>query len=328
MRVLVFTAMYPTQEKPARGTFVKEQVDSLRDAGVEIDLCAFDGDGSARNYLKAGLTLRRILGKKPYDLVHAHYGLTGAIAILQKRCPVVITYHGSDLLGVVGTQKRYTIGGKVRTLISRGAALGAAQCIVVADILKAKLWPKSSVTIPMGVDLSLFKPIPTCEARKRLGNFNHKQIVLFAAHPKNQTKRFDIAQEAVSLLQKDNLDVELMPIYDIPHHEVPLYMNACDVLVLTSMHEASPCVIKEAMACNLPIVSVDVGDVAERIGGVQGCYLSERAPYDVADKLRQALGNGRFSDSRKKIAELSLQTIATRVMAVYDKVQQVQAMQG
>jgi glycosyltransferase involved in cell wall biosynthesis len=322
MRVLVVTAMYPTPEKPASGTFVKEQVDSLREAGVTIDVFAFEGQGSARNYWKAGMTLRGIVSQKSYDLVHAHYGLTGAVAVMQKRCPVVITFHGSDLLGIVNSRNRYSTGGKIRTTISKCAALGAAQCIVVAEHMKAKLWHKSAVTIPMGVDLSLFRPIPTHEARKQLGITTDKQLVLFAAHPANQSKRFDIAQEAVSLLQKDGLDVELVPVYNKPHDEVPLYMNVCNVLVFPSMYEGSPCVVKEALACNLPIVSAEVGDVAERIKGVERCYLCERAPHDVADKLRRALNNGRCSDGRSKIAELSMRNIATRVMAVYSKVQQ------
>jgi teichuronic acid biosynthesis glycosyltransferase TuaC len=96
-------------------------------------------------------------------------------------------------------------------------------------------------------------------------------------------------------------------------------MNACSVLVLTSMHEASPCVIKEALACNLPIVSVDVGDVAERIDGAEGCYLCERTPQDVAAKLRLALMNGLRPDTRSKIAGLSLRNTSRRVIAVYEE---------
>ncbi len=320
MRVLVVTAMYPTPEKPASGTFVKEQVDSLREAGVDVDVLAFDGKGSARNYLKAGITLRRIVSEKSYDLIHAHYGLAGAVALMQTRCPAVVTFHGSDLLGEVGFQYKYTRAGKAKTIISRAAAVCASERIVVADFLKSKLWPRSAVTIPMGVDLSLFKPIPMAEARERLGYTRKKQLVLFVARPDDYDKRFDIAQEAIALLQEARFDVELLPVYNVPHHDVPWYMNACDVLVLTSMHEASPCVIKEAMACNLPIVSVNVGDVAERVEGVEGCYLCERIPRDVAAKLRQALKNGRCSDGRSKIAGLGLQNIACQVSAVYRKV--------
>lgn len=320
MRVLTVTNMYPTPDRPAYGTFIKEQVDSLREAGIEVDVLAFDGGGSVKNYLQAGRAVRRILHKNPYDLVHAHYGLTGIAARVQTRCPVVVTFHGSDLLGEVNSRRQYTLHGAVKTLISRLVALCVAQRIVVADMLKSALWFRSAVTIPMGIDLSLFKPMPPREAREQLGLSHDKQRVLFVAHPHDYTKRFDIAQAAICLLQESALNVELLPLYGMPHHRVPLFMNACDALVLTSMHEASPCVIKEAMACNLPIVSVNVGDVAERIGGVEGCYLCDRTSHDVAAKLRKVLENGRRTDGREKVRNLSLPSVAKRVIAVYEQV--------
>ncbi len=320
MRVLVVTAMYPTQDKPAFGTFVKEQVDSLQEAGVDVDVLAFDGKGGTKSYLAAARTLRRTLRKKPYDLLHAHYGLTGVVARMQTRRPVVVTFHGSDLLGGVGSRGQYTPLGAVTTVISKLVALSVAQCIVVADILKSKLWLRSAVTIPMGVDLSLFRPKSPREAREQLGLSHDKRRVLFVAHPNNHTKRFDIAQSAVRLLQEAKLNVELLPLYNVPHHQVPLYMNACDVLVLTSMHEASPCVIKEAMACNLPIVSVNVGDVAERIDGLEGCYLCDRTSQDVAAKLHLVLADGRRTNARDRIQSLSLQSVARKVIAVYEEI--------
>jgi teichuronic acid biosynthesis glycosyltransferase TuaC len=318
MRVLVVTAMYPTPDRPASGTFVKEQVDSLREAGVDVDVLAFDG-GGLRGYLGAVCAVRRTLREERYDLVHAHYGLTGAVARMQTRCPVVVTFHGSDLLGGVSSRHRYTLMGTAVTIISRLVGLFAAKCIVVADMLKPRLWLRSAVTIPMGVDLSLFKPMSSREAREQLGLDHNTQWVLFVAHPDNHTKRFDIAQAAVGLLQEADLNVELLPVYNASHQQMPLYMNACSVLVLTSMHEASPCVIKEALACNLPIVSVDVGDVAERIDGAEGCYLCERTPQDVAAKLRLALMNGLRPDTRSKIAGLSLRNTSRRVIAVYEE---------
>jgi len=320
MRVIVFSAMYPTEDRPAWGTFVKEQVESLIDLGVDVDVFAFDGKGCALNYLKAGLSLRKILKKKTYDLVHAHYGLAGAAALMQSKLPVVITFHGSDLLGEVGISKKYTFSGKIKTWISHWAAYNAAGRIVVGDILRKRLGSLSSVTIPMGVDLSIFKPIDQFEAKARLLYSNTKKYILFGANPNNHVKRYDIASEAVALLNEAGLDIELISLYNIPHNQVPLYMNACDVLVLTSMHEASPCVIKEAMACNLPIVSVNVGDVEERISGLEGCFLCERTPQDVAAKLRQVLESEITPDSRSKVSELSLQNIANEVVNVYENI--------
>lgn len=317
MKVLVVTAMYPTYDRPAAGIFVKEQVDSLREAGVDIDVFAFEGKYGARSYLEAVIPLQRILRENSYDIIHAHYGLTGMVARMQLRCPLVVTFHGSDLLGEIYSKYQYTFAGTVKTIISRCAGWFATKCILVADILKPKLKFVSTVTIPMGVDLLRFRPMPRNQAREELGLDQDRKFVLFVASPQNYIKRYDIAQEAVHLLQKDNPTIELLPVYGLPHDQIPLYMNAGDVLVLTSMHEGSPCVVKEALACNLPIVSVDVGDVAERIQGITGCYLCERKPEDVASKIRCVLEGSRLTDGREKISDLSLQNVAQKIIYVY-----------
>ena len=317
MRVLVVTAMYPSADRPANGTFVKEQVESLREAGVEVDVLAFGARGKGVNYLRAVGALWRQLRAKRYDVIHAHYGLVGFVARLQFQCPVVVTYHGSDLFGRPTPDHKPTVKGTTSRLISKLVGSMVTQRIIVAPVLRPKIWPLDAVIIPMGVDLSLFKPAPREEARRQLGLPPDKRLVLFVAHPKNYIKRYDLAEAAVQLLRQASPDVELIAVYQAPHEQVPTFMNACDALVLTSTYEASPCVIKEAMACNLPIVSVNVGDVAERIDGVEGCYLCERTPEDIATKLRRVLEDGRRPDSRSKIAELSLQNVARRVIAVY-----------
>ena len=319
MRVLVVTNMYPSPNRPDYGTFVHEQVESLRQAGVNIDVIAFDARGRAGNYLKAIRDLRALLKKKPYDLLHAHYGLTGFVCNMQTRIPVVITFHGGDLVMEADSKHRPTLKNIFEVALSKLGALGAARCIVVSDLLKPKIWPKRAVTIPMGVDLSLFKPIPSDQARRQLNLPADKKLVAFLANPARFVKRFDIAQAAVRQLQGDGQKVELLPIYDQPHSQIPLYLNACDVLVLTSMKEASPVAIKEAMACNLPLVSTRVGDVAERIEGVAGCYLSEPDPADVAAKLRLGLEFGQRTNGREKIQSLSLENVAHRVIEVYQE---------
>lgn len=317
MRVLVVTAMYPTEEHPAFGTFVKEQVESLRDTGIEVDILVINGNNGIKGYWKAGQDMRRIMEAKSYDIVHAHYGLSGVTARLQARAPLVVTFHGSDLLGEIGSQYRYTFEGIVKVLISKLISLVAAKCIVVADLLKPKLWSKSAITIPMGVDLSIFRPMNSQYAREKLGFTQDKQRILFVANPSNPIKGFAVAQVAVDLLREIKPNIELLPVYNVAHEKIPLYMNACDVLILTSGHEASPCVIKEALACNLPIVSVDVGDVAKRIDGVSSCYLCEPTPEDISAKLNQALIGSRSTNGRDKVRHLSLQNIAQEVKTVY-----------
>jgi glycosyltransferase involved in cell wall biosynthesis len=308
--------MYPTPEKPAAGTFVQEQVVSLIKAGVDVEVLAFDGARSVMNYLRTGFTLRKRLKTESYDLVHAHYGLVGLPARMQCRCPIVLTYHGSDILGEVGPDGRYTFGGKLKVVLSKALGFLVSERIIVAEVLRSRLW--NATLIPMGVDLDLFRPRPRLEARRTLGLDPERRYALFVANPDNRCKRYDIAKAAAEIVATDDPRAELLPVYKVPHDRVPLYMNAADVLVLTSDHEASPCVIKEALASNLPIVSVDVGDVAERISGVDGCYLCERTAEDVAAKLKTALAFARPSTGRDKVQALSMESTARQTIAVFE----------
>ncbi len=316
MRVLVLTAMYPTPEKPAAGTFVREQVDSLIRAGIDVEVLAFDGARSFRNYLRVGFALRKRLKIGDIDLVHAHYGLAGLPARMQFSCPIILTYHGSDLLGEVGPDGRYTFGGRLKVLLSKLLGFVVNERIIVAEILRNRLW--RATLIPMGVDMGLFRPQPRPEARRTLGLDPERKYVLFVANPDNRCKRHDIAKAAVAIVATSDPAVELLPVFNIPHDRVPLYMSAGNVLVLTSDHEASPCVIKEALASNLPIVSVDVGDVAERIAGVAGCFLCARTAKDVAAKLEAALAYDRPTNGRDKVMEVSLENTAHLTIGVFE----------
>ncbi|MBK7048530.1 MAG: glycosyltransferase [bacterium] len=120
------------------------------------------------------------------------------------------------------------------------------------------------------------------------------------------------------MLALTGMDVEILPVFKVPHDQIPLYMGAADVLALTSDHEASPCVIKEALASNLPIVSVRVGDVEERIAGVNGCFLCSQTPSDVADKLQLALAHSGPTNGREAVKTISLKETARRTISVLE----------
>lgn len=309
--------MYPTPERPVFGTFVHEQVLSLRQAGLEVDVLFFDGAHSFRNYLKAGRELRRRIRSKRYDLVHGHYGLVALPALMQRSCPVVITYHGSDLLGEVGPQGDYTRAGKLKVVLCKALGYFVHARIIVAELLRVREW--SAVKIPMGVDLELFRPRPATEARQKLGLPTDRRLVVFVANPDNRRKRFDLAKAAVDIVAATGIAVELVPVFKVPHEQVPIYMNAADVLILTSDHEASPCVVKEALASNIGVVSVDCGDVVERLAGVTGSYLAERDPADIASKIRQALEYSGPRNGREMVEPLSMPNIAKQTIAVFEQ---------
>lgn len=317
MKVIVLTAMYPTQERPVFGTFVQEQVESLRKAGVEVDVMFFDGQHSLRNYVRAGVELRRRLDSEHYDLVHGHYGLVALPALMQRKCPVVITYHGSDLLGEIGPNGGYTFAGKLKVLLCKAMGHFVDGRIIVAELLRARNW--SAVMIPMGVDMELFRPRPRDEARRQLGLPLDRRLILFVANPANRRKQIGLAQAAIDLVAANDPTVELVPVFNVPHDQVPVYMNAGDLLILTSDHEASPCVVKEALASNIGVVSVDCGDVVERLRGVEGSYIAERDPVDIANKLRLALDFPGERNGRMMVEPLSMENTARQTIAVFER---------
>jgi len=308
MRVLVVTNMYPNPREPALGTFVRDQVESLRDLGVDMDVLFIDGKASRWNYLRGFPQLRRWLrGHAPYDLIHAHYVFSGLVALAQRQAPMVLTHHGIEV--VLGWQ------GSLCRLVTPLAD----RVIVTSPVVREKLGLPDADVIPCGIDMARFAPMPQDEARRAVGFSEERKLVLFVGELRPE-KRLGVVRGAVELLAARDASVELVIATDRPHDEIPLYMNACDVLALASDFEGSPMVIKEAMACNLPVVSVDVGDVAELIGGTEGCYLCQQTPEDMAAKLQMALEGGGRTDGRKAVAHLSLEATARQILSVYEEV--------
>lgn len=317
LHVLLISSEWPTAEHPEWATFVVQQVTFLKRAGVKVDVFPFQGRGSPASYLKAWREVRARLRAAPYDLIHAHFG-NSALLALPRRLPLVLTLWGSDVQGIVGPGGRYTLKGVLLRQITRMAARAADQVIVVAERLIRFLPARDYHVIPGGIDLDLFKPVPRHEARQALGLPDEQPIVFFAANPGTPVKRFGLARAAVDALRADMPDVQLLTAGGIPFTQMPLYMNAADVLLVTSRHEGSPTVVKEALACNLPVVSVDVGDVRQRIAGVAGCVVcKDDRPETIAAALRQVLAERARTNGREAAQWLDEKLMAEEIIAVY-----------
>jgi teichuronic acid biosynthesis glycosyltransferase TuaC len=319
-KILVLTNMWPTAADPSLGSFVKEQVESLRPLGVECDVHFINGRESRWNYLRSIQNLHKLLRKNRYDLVHAHFGLSGCVARFQWRVPLIVTFHGDDVLGRPKENGRITAIGRLFQVSSFCLARFAAAVIVQSQEMRRKLRLPRAEVIPCGINLDLFRPMEEAQARRELELSQGKKYVLFPYNPGEPRKRFDLVEEAVRLASRDVPDVEILQVRGRPHAEMPLYMNAADVLVMTSLIEGSPVAVKEAMAVNLPVVAVKAGDTAEVIGQTEGCYLVERDAAAIAAGIVKVCRSGQRTCGRDSMSRLSMEKIAHRILSVYARV--------
>ena len=319
--------MYPTPKLPAMGTFVEQQVIGLRRINVDVDVMYVNrrerGMGS---YLAMGAELQNRVRQFQPGLLHVMYGgvLAERVTSLVKDRPVIISFCGSDLLGE-------PLSGPLRRLISEYgilsshiAARRASGIITKSRNLKEALpvsVERSKIrVIPNGLDLERFRPLDQKDCKKKLGWSLDKFHVLFPANAGDPLKRPYLAQEAIEVASRSMLNAEMHQLRGVPHSEVPIWLNASDVVLLTSLQEGSPNIIKEALACDVPVVSVDVGDVRERIDGIDGCHIALSDPFDLGEKLCLVRSRGGRIAGRERVQHLSLERIALKLSRFYHEI--------
>ncbi len=319
LKVLFVTTEWPTKEHPRSVPFLVQYAEALRKQGVKVEVYHFHGRGNPLNYVRAWFDVRKHFFWSEAELIHAHWGQSAFITLFSRK-PLVITFHGSDLQGIVSSHGKYNLKGKLLVTLNQWMARKAEVCIVVSKRLR-QLLPKNLKhveVIPMGIDLEMYKPLDKRSCRMALGLDLSKNYLLFVSDPKRPEKRFSLAQKAFSIANLN--DAELLVVCDQPYEKIPLYLNAGDLLLLTSSHEGSPVILKEALACNLPVVSVDVGDAREKLENVAGCVVCEDdSPETISRAIQKALANNKPINGRKSVRELSWDLIAQRTIAVYNQ---------
>jgi len=319
-RVLVVTNIWPYEGDPSYGCFVKAQMDSLRPLGVDYDCFFFNGRESRWNYLRALPKMWQRLRDRRYDLIHAHQGLSALVARCQFSLPLVISFMGDDVTGITKGTDHVPLFGRFYQLSSFILARMAAAVIVKTAEMKRCLKLSSVRVIPNGVDLDLFSPCGQAEARRELGLDAQQKFVLFPYDARDPRKRFDLVESAVAQARQVIPELEILRVHGIPQSRIPLYMNAADVLVMASQFEGSPNAVKEAMATNLPVVGVDVGDTADLIGQTEGCHLVRRDAGEIAAKVIEVCRRGTRTCGRDRIARLSIANVARQIVQVYSSV--------
>ncbi len=287
--------------------FIIEQVASITDLGVEADYFTIEQKG-IKGYLRSRKSLiSKIADYKP-DIIHAHYGLAGLLANLQRKVPVITTYHGSDI-----NHNRVFLFSKIAICLSKFNIFVSKKNIKKAGV------ERNFALIPCGVDTAIFHPQDKTECREQLGLKSDIKYVLFSSSFDNEVKNPKLAQRLMNKLQ----GVELLELKGYSREEVSMLMNAVDCCLMTSHTEGSPQFIKEAMACGCPILTVDVGDVKEVIGDTPKAFVCENYnDTTLIEMLRIILDTDERTNGRERIEtlKLDLRQTAQRLKDIYTNI--------
>jgi len=332
VRVLAVTNMYPSPADPVYGSFVARQVRSLVTTGAEVEVLFVDGRRGSWAYLAAVGRILAALRRGRFDVVHAHYGLTGFFAGFHRH-PLVVSFCGDDLMGTPDGRGGTLFVSRVARRLSWLAARRADAIICKSEGLRRALRRKAdrdrAHVIGNGLDVTLFRPGDRRGARERLGLLLTERIVLFP-HSRQQAavKRLALAEAAIAELRERGVEARLWVVNGVAPDDMPDYYRAADCLLLTSEHEGSPNTVKEALACDLPVVSTDVGDVRRWVDHADGCRLVSPDTKSVADGLIEVLSGRPHVDGSKVREILGGTAVAKAVLMAYDEAMAARAAPG
>ncbi len=301
-------------------TFIRSDIAAVERLGVTGRTFLLGPRTSLPGLIRDARRFRKELAEFKPDLVHAHYGtMTAMFCVLLAQQPLVISYQGSDLNPFVHSNRLRSPVGRI---LSQIAALRASRIICVSRQLKEALWWRQSRAwvIPSGVDTAVFTPLPKREARTSMGWAEQDRIVVSSAGTDPQRKRLDLAQSAVALAERVCGKIRFVVLEGrTEQKDIAVIFSAADCLLLTSDREGSPNIVKEAMACNLPVISVDVGDVRERLRSVHPSSIVTRNPSDIARTLVEFVTSPKRSNGAEMMVDLSAEHAARKVLNLYQE---------
>lgn len=321
-QVLVITNMWPDEERPVYGIFVKRQMESLRELGIHFDVAYVRGKRSPLAYPLAAASLARRTRRlaRRYRLVHVHAGETGLAARFLVGLPMLISYCGDDLLGDPRADGRLKPKSVVRSFVLRQYARTFSATITKSREMENALpgnVARRNLVLPNGVDTDLFRPMDRAACRRQLGWAADERVALFVGNPEIERKRYWLAEAAQAHAEEGLGPVRLHVATTVTPDEMPVLMNAADVLLFPSALEGSPNTVKEALMCDLPVIASAVGDIPELLEGVEPSWLCEPTVEAYGAALSAALREPRRSNGRARAAHLSSSAIAGRLFELY-----------
>tara|TARA_B110000902_G_scaffold153600_1_gene176425 strand:- start:3878 stop:4810 length:933 start_codon:yes stop_codon:yes gene_type:complete len=285
--------------------FIYDQALALRKKNIKVFFFLIKGRG-IMGYLKNISTLEQYVFQNNFDIIHAHSGLSGLLTSFSTKKPFVVTYHGSDINNW-----------KIRTLSFFPIIKSSWNIFVNKDLFNkvSFLAKNKSSIIPCGVDLELFKITSKEFAKKELKIFNERKIILFSSNFNNKVKNYPLAKAAINKL---DYPVDFLEIKNRKREDIVKLLNAVDLLIMTSFSEGSPQIIKEALACNCPIISLDVGDVKKRIQNVENCIISSEKKLTF--NINKLLIRNKRSNGRNYITDFDNTIIADKLIKLYSSI--------
>ena len=309
MRILLigrYKIQFPKNLLP----FIIEQGEAIRKCGVEVDYFPITGKGLCTYFTARKALMRKIKEFQP-DLIHAHYGLSGITAVLQSKVPVVTTFHNGETLSFSSNLLSSLFSLRTKFMVY------VAQHIYDLSYLKRK---KNYVILPCGIDLHECVITDKEIARKELGFLPNKKYILFGGAFANLRKNYPLLKEGIELLKRD--DIEVLEMKGLSRLQISKILSACDLFALPTKSEGSPQALKEAMACNCPIIATDVADIKHLLGDLEGHYICTFNPKDVAEKVEKALTFNSRTKGRERIIELGLTNdlVAKKLVEIYNRI--------
>jgi glycosyltransferase involved in cell wall biosynthesis len=304
---------------------IRNQGEALIKKGIFVKYFTIDGKGLC-SYIRHIFILKKELRSDHYDVIHPHYGLSAIVALAASgKEKIIVSYMGDDILGTNRRDGKLTLSSKffirINFFLSRWFY---DHSIVKSQQMFERLKEVRNVSLcPNGVNLDDFYPVEKSLALQKTDLPESKINIVFISNPERHEKNYSLSLEAIQCLSDSS--VNLVPVFNVPNSVLKFYYSAADLVILTSFHEGSPNTIKEAMACNCPVVSTDVGDVRELFGDTDGHFITSFDPGNVADKIRQAIDFSKSfkrTDGRKRIIELKLDSdlVAGRILGIYEKI--------
>lgn len=317
MKVLYVTNMYPVEDYIYFGIHVKEQIEAIASRNdVDVEIYFINGRAKKWNYFKSIANIRNILKNGNYDLIHIHYGLSALFLLFyQPKIPVIVTLHSGELY-----KKKGTLNHLAQKSITLSILKNTDRIIVLNDDMVSLLHKhqRKLVKLPCGIDLNFFR-------EKDNRTIDNELIIGFPGNKARNEKNFKLFDEITRELRK-SFNIRIIEFHNLTRNEVLQHLQCLDVLVMTSLVEGSPQIIKEAMACNRPIVSTNVGDIADLLHDVQNCYvINSFEPAALLKPIKKILSlpaEQRKSNGRDKLDQMGLgaDQVASSVLHVYNEV--------